>query len=421
MLTTSDEGQRDEKDTRLHGGRLILARIVWGILATFYIGMFIFSLPGYVRLLQTSCTSVCTTGQLSTDTVMQIQHVGVSLGSYVVFNLAVVIIVDLLSFVIAAVLVWRRFDDWMAMLVALMLIGYASSSITNAVLLSDWFGPALASGLLNFSQQSDITILVFAFYLFPDGRFVPRWTRWIAILGFGISFFFLLVPSAAQSLFSLILYLIVLLSLVVAQVYRYRSVSTPTQRQQTKWVVYGLTMTIILIVSFGGIPELIFPALVQNGSLFSSISNILASVVSVLIPISFAVAILRYRLYDIDILINRTLVYVTLTATLGLIYFGCIFILQTLLRGIINQNSTIAIVVSTLAIYILFQPIRHRVQTIIDRRFYRHKYDAAKIVAAYNATLRNEVDLDQLREHLLAVMHETMQPSHVSLWVRQPN
>jgi len=139
-----------------------------------------------------------------------------------------------------------------------------------------------------------------------------------------------------------------------------------------------------------------------------------------LIPISFAVAILRYRLYDIDILINRTLVYVTLTALLALIYVGLIIALQSLLRSSINQNSDVAIVVSTLVIAALFQPLRHRIQAIIDRRFYRHKYDAAKIVAAFSATLRQEVDLDQLREHLVAVIQETMQPTYVWLWLRPP-
>jgi hypothetical protein len=105
---------------------------------------------------------------------------------------------------------------------------------------------------------------------------------------------------------------------------------------------------------------------------------------------------------------------------LGLLYFGLIFGLQFLLRGVISQNNDVAIVVSTLAIAALFQPLRHRLQRVIDRRFYRRKYDAAKIIETFSATLRNEVDLNQLREHLIGVVQETMQPAHVSLWLRKP-
>jgi hypothetical protein len=137
-----------------------------------------------------------------------------------------------------------------------------------------------------------------------------------------------------------------------------------------------------------------------------------------LIPISFGVAILRSRLFDIDILINRTLVYLTLTAILAGIYAGLIIALQSLLRSILNQNNAVAIVVSTLVIAALFQPLRRRIQAIIDRRFFRRKYDAARTLAAFSATLRNEVDLDQLSEELLAVVQETMQPTQVSLWLR---
>jgi hypothetical protein len=176
----------------------------------------------------------------------------------------------------------------------------------------------------------------------------------------------------------------------------------------------------MLVILGRYVPVLIFPSLSTSSSLYFLVSTYLYPVGLLLIPLTLGIAILRYRLWDIDILINRTLVYGTLTASLALAYFGLIFALQYLLRGMINQNNDVAIVVSTLAIAALFQPLRKRIQAGIDRRFYRRKYDAAKTVAAFSATLRNEVDLTQLREQLLNVVQETMQPAHVSLWLRQP-
>jgi hypothetical protein len=170
-------------------------------------------------------------------------------------------------------------------------------------------------------------------------------------------------------------------------------VSTPVQRQQTKWIVFGVTAAVgayigLLVIST--IAELI-PSLFNllNNNLFNEVWGIILPIALLLIPLSIGFSILRYRLYDIDLLINRTLVYGTLTVLLAVVYFGLIFALQYLLRGIISQNNDVAIVVSTLAIAALFQPLRHRIQAIIDRRFYRRKYDAAKIVETFSTTLRN--------------------------------
>jgi hypothetical protein len=136
------------------------------------------------------------------------------------------------------------------------------------------------------------------------------------------------------------------------------------------------------------------------------------------LALSVGIAILRYRLYDIDLVINRTLVYGALTAILALIYYGSVVVLQQLFRALTGQRSDLAIVVSTLTIAALFNPLRRRIQEAIDRRFYRRKYDAAKTLAAFSVAMRDEVDLKTLAERIVTVVEDTMQPAHVSLWLR---
>jgi hypothetical protein len=410
-------------ETRLSGRGLILARVFWIVIAIFYLGMFAVSLPGLVMQLQTTCTSSCASWQLAPDAVRTLEHAGLSLGDYVSFSLVVVVMLTLTALAVVALLLWRRSDDWMALLVGLMLLSFGPSSFTNTVVLSAWFGPALATHLLSLSDGLNLSITALVFYLFPNGRFVPHWTRWIMWMGLGVSIFFIIFPrssSAFLNALSGILYISVLLSLVMAQIYRYRRVSTPAQRQQTKWVVYSLAVLILLALGLFGIPQLIFPVLGQPGSLFSSLGTIVSDSLLVLLPISFGIAILRYRLYDIDILINRTLVYGLLTLVLILVYAGMVFSGQALLTGLLGTNDAIVIVVSTLMVAVLFQPLRHRFQRSIDRRFYRHKYDAKRIIDAFSSTLRAETELTQVSEQLVAVVQETMQPAHISLWLRRP-
>src|SRR6266704_359522 len=195
-------------------------------------------------------------------------------------------------------------------------------------------------------------------------------------------------------------------------------ISSPTPRQQTKWIVLGVIVG--LLVAFGPYLPAIFFSSLNHPGLYYLIVKPVTILLLLFAPLSWAIAILRYRLWDIDILINRTLVYATLTGILALVYVGSILLLQNLLRGIIYQDNDVAMVISTLVIAVLFQPLRRLIQGIIDRRFYRSKYDVAKTLAAFSATLRYEVELNQLREQLVAVVQETMQPTHVSLWLPTP-
>jgi len=402
-------------DTRLHGRWLVLAWAAWTLLSSGTLLAFAFSLPVYLTLLQTVCTGTgCVPGQPAPDTEATLHGLGLSLGSYVTFTLVLTLASMLLACTISGLLAWRKSNDWLALLVALMLIVLGTANIIYTLVLSHsaWYFPAMLLNILTFATVFLVCSLV------PTGHFVPRWTRWLVpawVLWGLIYSFFPALPS--RDLLNNLIWLSELACIMVALIYRYQWMSSPIQRQQTKWVVFGGSATILIVIVFN-LPSFIFSALSRTGSLYDLFLTMINTLVLLPAIFCFAIAILRSRLWEIDVIINRTLVYGALTGTLALVYFGLVIGLSALLRDILSQDNSVAIVISTLAIAALFQPVRHRIQQIIDRRFYRSKYDAARTLAAFSTTLRHEVDLDQLREALLAVVQETMQPAHVSLWLR---
>ena len=184
------------------------------------------------------------------------------------------------------------------------------------------------------------------------------------------------------------------------------------ERQQIKWFAYATVVVISGVI----LKNTVYPAVGVTWVWW--VGLILTAVGVVSSPIAMGVAIFRYRLYQIDMLINRTLVYGSLTATLVALYFAVIVVLQSLFVVLIGEKSTLAVVASTLVIAALFTPFRRRTQSIVDRRFYRRKYDARKTLETFSAQLRNETDLEALRDDLVGVVRETMQPAHISLWLR---
>jgi hypothetical protein len=184
------------------------------------------------------------------------------------------------------------------------------------------------------------------------------------------------------------------------------------ERQQIKWLAYAAA------VATGGSILVYTPPEALGARWVTSVGYVVVELGVLGIPISIGIAILRYRLYEIDTLINRTLVYGSLTATLVALYFGGIVVLQRIFVVLTGEKSTLAVVASTLVIAALFNPLRRRMQWFVDRRFYRSKYDAAKTLEAFSVKLRDETDLDALSDDLVGVVRETMQPAHVSLWLR---
>jgi hypothetical protein len=229
------------------------------------------------------------------------------------------------------------------------------------------------------------------------------------------------VANAANA--TLVVLLVCILASVLSLILRYRR-SRGEERQQIKWIAFSAAFVGFGFVSAmaSGLIVLAFaPESWGSANTPPLWFDLLFSVVLVSfggVPVAVGTAVLRYRLYDIDLIINRALVYGSITAMLAVVYVGSVVGLQSVFRGLTGQESTLAVVASTLAIAALFGPLRRRVQAFVDRRFYRRKYDAAKTLEAFSARLRDETDLDALSSALVGVASATMQPEHVSLWLR---
>jgi hypothetical protein len=296
-------------------------------------------------------------------------------------------------------------------------------------------GGPLAAWLTSWVWIAGGSLVLFVFLYFPDGRLPsPRWrpVAWLVLMSAALAvapFAFGPGPLEGSSggsrivnpvgiegsaklldLFeraSLVLLVPVSVALISSFVVRFRR-ARGDERQQIKWVAYGVALFTLAIVVVS-----IWPSFDR-----SVVGSVLFLVGFLAIPSAMALAILKYRLYDIDVVINRTLVYGALSVTLALVYFGSIALLQGIWIALTGQSSQLAIVASTLLIAALFNPIRRRIQSFIDRRFYRRKYDAVKTLQDFSIRLRNETDLDALGDQLVGLARETMQPAYISLWLQ---
>jgi hypothetical protein len=204
------------------------------------------------------------------------------------------------------------------------------------------------------------------------------------------------------------------IALVAATVHNLRHVHDPVVRAQIGWVALGIAMPILAALGGDRLFSLVFPW-VENTSAFR---NLLFSILGLFLPLCFGIAITRYRLFDIHVIIRKTVQYGVVTAVLALVYFGTIILLQSLVGQATGEQSPIIIVLSTLLIAALFNPLRRRVQDVVDRRFFRKKYDAAQLLAQFAQTARDEVDMEALQAELLRVVQETLQPESVSMWLK---
>jgi serine phosphatase RsbU (regulator of sigma subunit) len=408
------------------GGWLAAARIAWVVFVLLTLTLVVASIPMRYGTLTSNVDE------------RSLHNLGLSLRAYAgyvfVLNLGVVVA----HIVIAGVIFWRRADEWMALLVAFALVANGTIPSLSLLYQSDIVHPGwllLANLVVYLGLVSSVILL----YVFPSGEFVPPWTRWMAISWAGLAALVALVPGVTVSLPAGPLLIQGMVFVVwsgigvFAQIYRYWNVSSPVQRQQTKWAMIGLAAAamgpLLLLANTGAggdtsqTPIFLYQRVGASFFTFSLLVEIISTtalrLATILFPLSFAVAILRYRLWDIDVIIRHTLVYGTLTWALLLIYFASVLILEWLFRALVGQGD-FAIVASTVAIALLFNPLRARIQAIIDQRFYRRKYDTAQTLAAFGTSLRSQVDLSELIRRLETVIGDTIQPAHVLTWLRTP-
>jgi hypothetical protein len=406
--------------TVLHGRWLFLARLAWLVVSLVTLALFAASVPLiYSELLGVASGPGASIWSLSPEEMHALGQLGLSVGVYAAFFITLEVLFVLGFAGVAGLIFWRKSNDGMALFVSLFLMVFGTNLLSVVPVL-----PALHPWYLAYKAIEDLGFICFLlfFFLFPDGRFVPTWTRLAALAWVVFGLVKRLWPDPPAWSDDLIFAGLLGIG-VVAQVYRYRRVSTSLQRQQTKWIVFGLLLTFVALVAVQ-VPFVLFSSLRQPGvpGLLYRVPALTVMLLSLLaLPVTIGISILRYRLWDIDLIIRRTLIYGTLTLALTLIYLAAVITLQSVFHALTGQDSsTLATVISTLGIAALFTPVRRRIQHEIDRRFFRRKYDSAKLLATFGHALRDEVELERLSDNLMAVVQEAMQPAHVSLWLQEP-
>jgi hypothetical protein len=388
----------------------------WLLVLVLTVGKTAIGLPLYFAEKNSVCMAsdeVCSLGNsLSTRQVQTLESTGISLTTYARLSLAWALITSAIWAGIGLSIFLLRPKEWLALIASAMMIVFISAGHESQISAAY---PSLGTAAEMIFNLGNILLFLFI-GLFPNGRFSPRWIRWywfgtIAISVLPSSIW--LQNSRIANLFIGIFWVSFLLLGPFSQIYKYRNESNAIERQQTKWFVLGfVAFAGTLLVGFiiqSILPQAGIGQILLDAFLFDS--------AGLLIPISIAISILRYRLWDIDLLIRRTLVYAVLTASLALFYFGLVVVLEGVLRSLVGSSGQIATIITTLSIAALFSPLRRRIQDFIDRRFFRQKYDAEMALAEFAAAARSETDLEQLSRRLTGAIQETLQPEQVSLWL----
>jgi hypothetical protein len=409
-------GMRDREETRAHRAPLFVRVILRSMLVAPLI-LFVVSVPARYRELHG--ISDRAQARLGSDDallagLLEAYYPPLVLGLEVFFVLALTLS--------SIAMVSRRSPDWRPMFFSAVFVAYSVwvTQTADALVL-----PFVWQKVADLIQATGLLLAIHFFLLFPDGRFVPRWTRLNALgwtvycLAWGL---FPAMPLSLKDPFEapfgafLILMFLGWTVGLLAQAVRY-SRASPLQRTQTKWVLLVIAGA---CAGYGSvyIPRVFIPQGTELRLLYDLFNVPVFWLLALPIPFALGYAMQRYHLFDVRLIIRKTLAYALLSGTLALVYVGSVVVLQTALRALTGQESELAIIASTLAIAALFRPLGGRIRDAIDRRFYRQKYDAVHTLNEFGSKLRAGTDLDDLSAELVGVVRQTMRPEHVSLWLR---
>jgi len=407
----------------LSGSRLLAARLLSLIVALGCLAMFLVALPARVQWLEDLATRA--RPLLIAETQLGATRVEWITGIFPQVAILVEIGVMSLYFLSAALIYWMRSNDWLALMTA---AGLPSFALHITPTLNTWMEAEPHLAVVGILFKCLGLGLAFLFmYLFPNGYYAPTRMRLFLLGWIAWSVVWLMYPDSIFSFrdpFGISIASFWLLMLwwgtgIFSQIYRYVRVSSQMERQQAKYITFGVTIVVIGYSLYVPLRELMKH--LSHAELAQVVFQMVAPSVFLLmvgaIPFTIALSILRYRLWDIDIIIHRTLIYGALTALLALIYFVGVILSQGLLIVLTGQRSTVAVTFSTLAVAALFSPLRARLQTSIDRRFFWRKYEAARALEKFSADLRDEVDLEQAIARLNMLVYETLEPERVSVWL----